>query len=829
MLSVNVFALIHEFRVKCASKCFDNDETGHSYALVVYPIVNNEKGPEPKTKVILPLLFDPQLSKQIPNYVTAEEDKKVVLDRIDTEEFKVLFIPDMNVSFEITIEEEKENKPDLLESIANSGLGLFPTPDRYDEAIKQIDHRIIELIWEQFDKELHDNSSEITHENIIYRFIRKTLKSSIAISNIPVEFLDKAPTAVMDVLTPDDYMLASSFSSLIQAFGKTNIVKQDIVNSLCDIIHSGQFTKELYDDIKENQSFKDSLSADIRNEIYNSVVLACPLFFDEKSIKSSANYYYWRKEISNAIILFEALEKKLNEISGSERDLAETYNSLGCCYVNLLEFEKANNAFSKAIETVKNYAPAYNNWAFALLTESETVSSKQKRDKLLKDAWYKIHEAIRFDSKDVSYISNKAFIEYESGDYPQVLSDLKNARELTSKYNDFSTLLKLSIDARIQNTINEQGDQHVEFSDFIDDLTLIYQNERDHSKYYFEALKVYNEAKKTEDKEKLRETTNALLLFEFYVSELLSSVTIHDPKQDIYFYTNLGSLQRILSDENDVIRHRLQLFNVNHMNDPREGKEFENTLLNAVSNSQMAHRLYDQNPATTTHRKRLDTDFVFLKSFTKNDDSLPMWIHYADFGKGCCVKVSKNLFANFSSDLSGDDRTLTTNPFDNEYRLYSVLYVKDGKLEKPISSTVEKNFKKAVSCFRMIDFVYNKLRDETKELVLDAIKSITRKIRYLFKSADYAYEQEMRIVVYRPVSHIKRDDSDIKMTPVSDKYPIPKVFVYTAKGATIEEIIFGPKVVETDDVVPFYAKKLLEMHNYEEEKVIISKSEIEYR
>lgn len=103
------------------------------------------------------------------------------------------------------------------------------------------------------------------------------------------------------------------------------------------------------------------------------------------------------------------------------------------------------------------------------------------------------------------------------------------------------------------------------------------------------------------------------------------------------------------------------------------------------------------------------------------------------------------------------------------------------------------------------------------------------KLRYLFKSVDYIYEQEMRIVLNRPLSDLKRDDIDIQMTPVTIQNPIPKVFIYTDKSLSIEEIILGPKVNETDDIIPFLAMKLLKINDYEADKVLITKSAIEYR
>ncbi len=66
---------------------------------------------------------------------------------------------------------------------------------------------------------------------------------------------------------------------------------------------------------------------------------------------------------------------------------------------------------------------------------------------------------------------------------------------------------------------------------------------------------------------------------------------------------------------------------------------------------------------------------------------------------------------------------------------------------------------------------------------------------------------------------------DILFTTTSEKNEIPKVFIYTNKSLLIEEIILGPKVKETADILPFLDVKLFNNNN----KVLITKSEIDYR
>ena len=715
MKNIDVFLIIQKKRIRCeVFSCRDNESIKKSYALTRYPIINNESD----LPIVIPLIFDPAKSKQKALYIDSEEDQEFFRHVINQDNCTLIFKPIDNVSFEILLSDAKpDDLQDELAQMLSRHRGLPQIPD-VDEAIKRIDKKIAELNVDEFVSNIEGKD--------VTELIRDLLKCEI--ENIPIELFDRVPS---DSLSQEDLELWSSFKDLVRILGHTNVIKQDIINALSALVQVQNCSNKLYSEIIKHHTFIKILSREDRDEIHYSVVLSHIAFFDSKTIKSTANYFYNKKDYTNSVTLFQEYLERIKADKELESDFSETFNSIGCCYVELLQFDKAYQAYSNACEKDKMHSAALNNWAYTLLIESETTPNKLRKQKLLREALAYINDAIQISSDEVSYISNRAYIEYSSGDYDRVLKDLSRARELSKKYDDYSSVLKLSICARIKIAIDEHNEEKLLFSDLLNDLMLIYKNEPNKSKYYFEALKVYIESSKTEDKDTLNELSRILLLLEFHVSELLDSIAIHDPKQDIYYYTSMRSLQMVLLDVNDSVRYRLPLFNVNHMNDPREGKEFESVLsLNNQSNL-IFKDLFNENEGMIHSRKRLTTDFVFLKSFTKNDDSLPMWVHYADTGKGCCVKVSRSFFTNFSSDLNGDDKTFTPNPFDNEYRLYSVLYVKDGKLINPVSNVVEENYNKFLLYYSQISALYTNLNKKTQILVSNAIRIITRKLRYL--------------------------------------------------------------------------------------------------
>lgn len=179
--------------------------------------------------------------------------------------------------------------------------------------------------------------------------------------------------------------------------------------------------------------------------------------------------------------------------------------------------------------------------------------------------------------------------------------------------------------------------------------------------------------------------------------------------------------------------------------------------------------------------------------------------------------------------MANDERSLVNNPFDNQYRLYEVLYIQNGDIVNDVSDEVIESYKNMLDKFSCISSIYSNFKPETRKVVVSVISKIINKLKYLFKSADYLYEQEMRVVLQRPLTDLRRDDIDIQVTTVTEGSAIPKVFIYTNKTLLIEEVILGPKINETDDIVPFLEMKLLKLNDFDADKFVITKSEIEYR
>lgn len=824
-MSIRVFAKFHGESIECkVVNAFEHRVTHNSYVLILSPF-------ERKKPTVIPLLFDTE--KQIQNAVILSDNKDIeIIDGIiNKNKCDIQYSCSDDITFEVRISQEPDSDPTdkHQEFLDQHPLSLF-SPKNIDEMIKSIDAQLAQLTREEFISEINKNTQNRQYPSIT--FILKILSPHIDVhlGHIPINTIDKLLSSKEVPFSTEDIKLLRAFKDIILVFGNSNIVCQDVENALVSFIKCEYCTQELYNVLIHHKSFSEAFSGDTLLKMHNSIILKYTVFFEKKEIESAANYFYYKKEYNSAITLFNALYLRISDSTDDINEKVEMLNSIGCCYIGIGYFNDAYDTFEKAIKIDKKYASIYNNWAYGLITESEILTDKRERHSKLQEALAQINDAILLNPRDVAFISNKAYIEYELGEYHRVLTDLDRARDLSSDYEDIKTILKLSIDSRIKLSFASTTKQDLKFSNLYKDLLEIFENEPGSSKLYFEAFEVFNKIKSTEKQQIIESVSYELMLLEFYISELMKAITLHNPQQGIYYYTSMDNLQRVLCDEKENTKYKLPIFCANHMNDPCEGKEFERILMKHVGQEPMLQDLFGQKRSSTISKRRiLESEFTFLKSFSKNDDSLPMWIHYADSGKGCCVKVSRGFFTNFDNDLPDDNKKLTTNPFDNEYRLYDVLYVRDGDLINNVSDEVRQLYTKVISQFSSINLVYNTLKESTRAIVIVAITNIIRKIKYLFKSADYAYEQEMRIVLKRPLSDLKRDDIDIKTTSISEKNPIPKIFIYTNKSILIDEIILGPKVIETDGFIPFFSMKLLALNSFNSEKVLITKSEIEYQ
>ena len=299
-------------------------------------------------------------------------------------------------------------------------------------------------------------------------------------------------------------------------------------------------------------------------------------------------------------------------------------------------------------------------------------------------------------------------------------------------------------------------------------------------------------------------------------------------------YTKGSTLQIMLNQEgNDnkdfSVSGKTRLYNANYMNDPEEGIVIEQIL-------------------GLDRRDILEPSSWFLMSFTNKTDDLAMWSQYGDDAKGVCLVLREDDFSRFTSfnDVSWRQEKNFLEFSDKMYLLKSEL---NSGFEKSIFRSESENsvdtvndegtepnsVEKDSDSKRNSDYLYriayvrhteenlklertelfekseieelekllNSLKEKldigskiTEKNYQDAISECIEEIRYLFKSVDYKYENELRILRY---ANLEPSNKEIKIDKTSG---VGKLYIERKNSIQIGKVIFGPKFPNPEYVTP---------------------------
>ena len=422
---------------------------------------------------------------------------------------------------------------------------------------------------------------------------------------------------------------------------------------------------------------------------------------------------------------------------------------------------------------------------------------------------------------------------------------LQTAETIKKLYKQFSTFMLQIFDDLFFRNDNICDSEEYKLFNFI-----LKEGHLRNTKYAI--LQTWTERYK-EDSDELK---NLLSIYQ-YVQKIKYQLGLkdEDKKENIKFghYTK-GSVLQILLDQDQregssfSISGKTRLNNANYMNDPEEGIIIEKIL-------------------GLDRRDALEPSSWFLMSFTIKTDDLAMWSQYGDDAKGVCIVLREDDFSRFSSfnDVSWrqekislefsdkmslikselnsgfeksifqsekDDLADTVNDEGTEPNseekgngskgnvdyLYRIAYVNDSGGKFSIEKTelfnddeIKKLEEFLEALKEKIDKDLNKGDDFYKKAISDCIEEI----RYLFKSVDYKYEDELRILRY---ANLDPSNKEIKIDKTSG---IGKLYVERDNPLQIAEVIFGPKFPNPEYVTPLL--KLLD------ENIDYKKSTIKFR
>jgi tetratricopeptide (TPR) repeat protein len=196
----------------------------------------------------------------------------------------------------------------------------------------------------------------------------------------------------------------------------------------------------------------------------------------------------------------------------------------------------------------------------------------------------------------------------------------------------------------------------------------------------------------------------------------------------------------------------------------------------------------------------------FIGSFvseTKHDD-LTLWRMYGKEDKvearGCAITIERDKFLENIKDSLVTDYKNNTEKIDEEFSFFKVAYRKRDEKDYFIipgaSKKDEKDLNSLMSDLLIkVEVFVKEADDKSKKNLIGLLNSIA----FLFKSAEYQYEHELRLIVKGTGINKIVDES---FTP-------PKVYIeLIGINPLIKKVTFGPKVERVDEWASAFYYKL---------------------
>ena len=340
------------------------------------------------------------------------------------------------------------------------------------------------------------------------------------------------------------------------------------------------------------------------------------------------------------------------------------------------------------------------------------------------------------------------------------------------------------------------GNAAIEFLDFI--RSRIYNNEESNLDYDESIVKKIQQkyAKNAKIRARARKLLNEHVRAAFKIIETIKNCLKVESnfleKNNVFLghYTSIATLKLLLENqkksldsekiETDSIYHienideqnqksYMRLTNSRLMNDPLEGKVITNFLDNT----------YEQEDFLPSS--------IYMMCVTPNVDILPMWQQYGDSGAGAFIRLNNEYL----------DSIIKC----SEAEIYRVCYItSDGEVHvSHMDKKEEDNLKQQLEQLKKL---CERVKKDQNDQYIELISSVQEDISFLFKTMDYSYEEEYRIVA----CNSNKSPYKIKCEMNKD-YPYPFLYIYLDdikyEGSKYTEVIIGPKAIDIDFLGPY--------------------------
>ena len=505
-------------------------------------------------------------------------------------------------------------------------------------------------------------------------------------------------------------------------------------------------------------------------------------------------------------------------------------------------------------------------------TEIREVNRTVEKVKMI---YEKFHNSEEIASWYAGALSNSADKQTEIGELRHTVKQICDILKSIPSVKSFATLVKI-LEKNPDTPLDTNNTPSTSLTKILDKLCF-YSNEDLDRKLLIRALNLdlvintkYDILKDwikhyKDDENKLNQLIDIYRIVQDIKYQL--GLKAKDKNSNLKFghYTKGKTLQNLLDqdtgntdDTKFSVSGKTRLYNANYMNDPEEGVVIEEILDPSKDGERTSY---------FEKRNILDPSPWFLMSFTSKTDDLTMWSQYGDDAQGVCLVLKEDDFSRFTSfnDVSWRQEAIpleTINQMDSTISylgsdlktsvdkskkkestfsanveeaqpqpekkdrvakgnidyLYRIAYVKntveDFELEKTELFDDNEITKLKESVNNLKQKLYERVNDND-DFYKEAISNCIEEIRYLFKSVDYKYENELRILRY---ANLDPSNDKIKIDKESG---IGKLYVERENPIQIDEVIFGPKFPNPEYVTPLL--KLLD------KEIKYKKSTIKFR
>lgn len=410
---------------------------------------------------------------------------------------------------------------------------------------------------------------------------------------------------------------------------------------------------------------------------------------------------------------------------------AHGYNGLGCLYhYDLSKSQIAEDYFRMALESEKNFK--YSNYNLGNLFKD------------LKD----YPKAISFCEKAIANDKNYSKPYFTLGVIYEELSQFKKAVEF------YKLFLKFNDNVR---------------NDFFTDIA-------------FAKIDILNDVAYDFDFKAISEL----------VKGIKSTLQFHG--NHLTHYTS-ASISRFLIMDNSSFR----ISEASFLNDTSEGTEIFRFLDRESSKSTNNHIITKEK--STAVKYEIDQRFVqkpFIGSFVseQKDNDLALWRMYGkengQEAKGCAITINTDKFIDQIESLLIGEKTGELLTFEQtELKFYHVAYLNKERdyFSIPSMEGVELILNDQMKKLRDRVKIFRNRETVSKEIFL-RVNELLSEIAYLFKSIEYQYEYELRLIINQ-AGYIKIVDSIF--TP-------PKVYINLVPiRSAIKKVTLGPKLEKPEE------------------------------